>query len=68
MLNPFFRKRRNSLPKAMAFVDYEYWYYSYQSLFHIKPNPAAWKAELEEQYDIADIMVFYDFSSPKLDA
>jgi hypothetical protein len=52
--------------KAMAFVDYEYWFYSYKTRFGIRPNPAAWREELEKKYRVADVMVFADFSSPGL--
>lgn len=48
--------------KTMVFVDYEYWYYSYKTLYGIKPNPASWREGLEKKYDIAEIMVFADFS------
>lgn len=50
----------------MAFVDYEYWFYSMKTRYHLQPNPAAWRAELEKTYNLADIMVFADFSSPGL--
>jgi len=53
-------------PKAMVFVDYEYWYYSYRNLFGLQPNLAEWVTELRTQYDIADVRVFADFTSPGL--
>lgn len=53
-------------PKAMVFVDYEYWFYSYKTRFGIRPDPAQWRRSLEEEYRISDIMVFADFSSPGL--
>lgn len=43
-------------------VDYEYWFYGYQTLLHIKPDIISWRKELEEKYDIMDLMVFADFS------
>lgn len=48
--------------RAIAFVDYEYWYYSLQKLYHLKPDPVEWRRRLEEQYRLEDIMVFADFS------
>lgn len=48
--------------KAIVFVDFEHWYYSYQRLYHLKPDPVEWRKELEENYQIEDIMVFADFS------
>lgn len=53
-------------PKAMVFVDYEYWFYSYKTRFGLQPDPFAWRGEIEKQYSIVDIMVFADFSSPGL--
>lgn len=56
-------KKRN---KAMVFVDYEYWFYSYKTQFRIRPDPKAWREMLEQQHQIEDIMVFANFSSPGL--
>lgn len=52
--------------KAIAFVDYEYWYYSYKNLFGLQPDLASWVQELRSQYDLADVKVYADFSSPGL--
>lgn len=48
--------------KAIAFVDYEHWFYSYYKLYHIKPNMIEWRQKLEEEFDLDDVMVFGDFS------
>lgn len=50
--------------KTMVFVDYEYWFYTYHSLYDLRPDPSAWRKAIEAKYDIADIMVFGDFSTP----
>ena len=52
--------------KAIVFVDYEYWFYSYKTRFGLQPDPFAWRSEIEKKYSIVDIMVFADFSSPGL--
>lgn len=52
--------------KAIAFVDYEYWYYSYKNLFGLRPDFAAWVKDLRTKYDLADVRVYADFSSPGL--
>lgn len=52
--------------KTMVFVDYEYWFYSYKTRYGIRPDPASWRASLEEKYRIDDIMVFANFSFPGL--
>ena len=56
-------KRSKGKGHAIAFVDYEYWYYSYQKLYSISPDPEAWRAELEKRWRLEDIMVFGNFSS-----
>lgn len=62
--NRIFVKKRTeeqNNPKALVFVDYEYWFYSYQTLYGIKPDPALWRKELGTKYEVDDIMVFADF-------
>lgn len=53
---------RSSKPKAAVFVDYEHWYYGYHNNFHMKPNFEEWLQELKNEYDIAELFVFGDFS------
>lgn len=55
-----FRRRK----KTMVFVDYEYWFYSYRNQYHIWPDPKHFREMLISEFDIADIMIFGDFSSP----
>lgn len=57
----------NRKPKAMVFVDYEYWFYSYKNNYKLTPNLNAWREELEQKYSIKDIMIFADFSSGGMD-
>lgn len=54
-------------PKAIVFVDYEHWYYSYQLKWGFQPNVSAWKKELESKYRIVYMEVFADFSAPSLE-
>ncbi len=54
-------KQKDSKPKAIAFVDYEHWYYSYKNQFGIKPDVLAWRQQLDENYVVEDIMVFAEF-------
>lgn len=64
MLNIF--RTRNNKKKALVFVDYEYWFYSYINKYGIRPNVIAWRKELEKQFQIVDIMIFADFNSPNI--
>ena len=52
--------------KAIAFVDFEYWFYSYRDSHHISPNVSKWAAEITGQYHVSDIMVFADLSYPRI--
>ena len=52
--------------KVLAFVDYEYWFYSYKMRFGITPNPFRWFEDVKSRYDITDLWVFGDFSNPSL--
>ena len=58
-----FKKKKQ---KALAFIDYEYWYYSCKTRFNTVPDPAEWLIEMQNEYDIAEIMVFGDFSNQSL--
>ena len=62
MLNLF--RSKGSRKRAMVFVDYESWFYTYKTLYGMRPDPKAFRTSLEAEYEIEDIMVFGDFSSP----
>ena len=57
-----FSRPRPARPRAMAFVDYEHWFYSYKNLFSMTPDIEAWRDELAEDFDIEEIVVFGNFS------
>lgn len=61
-IRTLFHKHTGTPKQAMAFVDYEHWYYSYQNLYGIKPQLIAWRKELENRFYLTDILVFGDFS------
>lgn len=52
--------------KAMVFVDFEHWYYSYRDNFNMKPEPEKVFQNLKGKYDIEEIMVFADLSRSEL--
>ena len=54
---------KNDKPRAIAFIDFENWYFSYKNIYHIKPDICGWKRKIEEDYYLEDIMVFADFSN-----
>ena len=54
-------KLNKSKLKAIAFVDYEHWYYSYKKLFHLKPDVLEWRKQIEEEYRLEDLMIFGNF-------
>lgn len=55
-----------SLPKAAVFVDYEHWYISLKSNYGLKPNIKAWFEELNQNYNLAEVNFFADFSHKSL--
>ncbi len=56
-------KKAGDKKRALAFVDYEYWFYTYKQSYKLKPDPVAWSQQLVEEYEIVDIMIFADFSA-----
>lgn len=74
MLNRIIKFFKKPLPadtaskstKAMVFVDFEHWYYSYRDNFNMKPEPEKVFQTIKSQYDIEEIMVFADLSRSEL--
>ncbi len=60
-----FLHRGTNKPTAMAFVDYEYWFYTYRNFLNQDPNTKSWREELDDNYRILDILVFAEFSNNK---
>ncbi len=58
--------KRLKKEKTMVFIDYESYYYSYKTIYGTRPEPRTLRENLEKEFDIANIMVFADFSSPGL--
>lgn len=52
--------------RAVAFVDYEHWYYSYNNLYTMKPNVEEWLEEIKRDYDCDETYFFGDFSEYKI--
>ena len=44
--------KKNKKATAVAFVDYEHWYYGYRNKFQMKPNIEEWIEELNDEYDM----------------
>ncbi len=55
-----------SLPKAVAFVDYEHWYISLKNNYGILPNIKGWFEELNQNYNLLEVNFFADFSHKSL--
>ena len=58
-----FLKAKQRKKKVIVFVDYESWFYSYRTIYNLYPDIREFRARLEKEYDIVDIMVFGDFSN-----
>lgn len=66
MFSLFRKKQHNGKPRAIAFIDYEHWYISYDKLLHAKPDIKGWRSMLAEQYDVREMLFFADFSNDAL--
>lgn len=62
MLN-WLKKRKQ---KAIVFVDYEHWFYSYKNIWGFKPNVTMWRKALEQKYKVVYLEFFADFSNPAI--
>ncbi len=58
---------RGSKSSAVAFVDYEHWFYGYSNSFQMKPNVEEWLEELKGEFRLKDLYVFGDFSEPNIE-
>ncbi|MBO4366394.1 MAG: NYN domain-containing protein [Clostridia bacterium] len=56
----------SSLPRAVAFVDYESWYVSLKTTYAIAPDIKGWFEELNRHYQLIDVTFFADFSHRSL--
>ena len=61
------KSKNQKKSSAIAFVDYEHWFYASMNLWRMSPDTDKWRLEIE-QYGIKDILVFADFSSPVISA
>lgn len=66
MFSLFRKKQHSGKPRAIAFIDYEHWYISYDRLLHAKPDIKGWRSMLAEQYDLREMLFFADFSNDAL--
>lgn len=57
---------KNRKQKAIVFVDYEHWFYSYRNIWGFKPNVTMWRKALEQKYRVVYLEFFADFSNPAI--
>ncbi len=55
-----------SLPKAVAFVDYEHWYISLKNNYGLAPNIKGWFEDLNSKFNLVEVNFFADFSHKSL--
>lgn len=60
-----FGKRKKT--SAVAFVDYEHWFYGYSNRFQMKPNVNEWIKELKTDFKLKDLYFFGDFSEHNIE-
>lgn len=54
------RFRKNT---AVAFVDYEHWFYSYANKFSMEPNIEEWYDEIGSEYKVKNVFFYGDFNN-----
>lgn len=52
--------------RAIAFVDYEHWFFSLKTDYATKPDVQAWAKEVREQYKVERILFFANFAQAVL--
>ncbi len=57
---------QNTLPKAVAFVDYEHWFISLKNNYGLKPNIKSWFEDLNSKFNLTEVNFFADFSHKSL--
>lgn len=67
LLDRLFREK-SPKPRATVFVDYEHWYISLDRNFHIRPDIEGFIDELNEKYDVVDVLFFGNFSNTSLNS
>ena len=48
---------------AVAFVDYEHWFYSYTNKFNMVPNVEEWYDEICSEYKLEKLFLYGDFNN-----
>ncbi len=66
LFKSFKHKKIDTANAAVAFVDYEYWFYSYEKLYGIKPDLQQWQEDISAQYNDLTVYFFADFTNTKL--
>lgn len=62
----FFKK--NTKSKAMVFVDYEHWYFALNNNYKLRPDIEKFCNDLNERYNVSELVFFGDFSSAPLNS
>ena len=65
-LKIFKRSRENRKTKAVAFVDFENWFFALKKFYNLKPDVIEWRKGLEEKFELQDLYVFGNFTSVEM--
>ena len=55
--------KKNDKQTAVAFVDYEHWFYSYTNKFNMSPNVDEWYNEICSEYKLENLYFYGDFNN-----
>lgn len=59
-------KKNKAKKRAAVFIDFEHWYIALDKNFDLKPDIKSFTNELEQHYNVAEMIFFGDFSNPSL--
>ena len=55
--------KKNDKQTAVAFADYEHWFYSYTNKFNMSPNVDEWYNEICSEYKLENLYFYGDFNN-----
>ena len=65
-LKVFKRSRKTKKPRAIAFVDFENWFFALKNFYNLKPDFIGWQKQIEDEYELVDTYVFGNFTTAEM--
>lgn len=55
-------KKKKTLPKGIAFIDYEHWYIALEKMYGRKPDIQTWLRDVQKKCELKEVIFFANFS------